>query len=243
MTAKPKAKAAIGAPQTAVAADRFAWYEATATYTPWGDDLARLPRGATDEARIANIEKLEKKIDHVQKAIEQPGTLPESIRDAKKRLRYLRRELKSEKDIFIKRGATAVAAFRDIAEEEAEKKRREKELKEWIKYDKKQERARKKADEKADAQHRKRLPPSEVQLRRERDDAADFKRKRGADQTAVAATAAASSQQPLPARSSEASTDGQQSAISESSGDDDELRGAVDKHVRMLASRSVSRRC
>ena len=81
-----------------------------AAYRPHDDNLARLPGGATDEARIANIEKLERKIDVVEKAIDNPTTLPEPLIDAKKRVKYLRRELQKEKDVYIKRGATAVAA-------------------------------------------------------------------------------------------------------------------------------------
>ena len=81
-----------------------------AAYRPHDDNLERLPGGATDEARIANIEKLERKIDVVEKAIDNPTTLPEPLIDAKKRVKYLRRELQKEKDVYIKRGATAVAA-------------------------------------------------------------------------------------------------------------------------------------
>ena len=74
-----------------------------------------MPEGATDEARIANIKKLEFKIDVVENAIENPTTLPEPIGDAKRRLKYLHRELQKEKDVYIQRGATAVAAAIAVA--------------------------------------------------------------------------------------------------------------------------------
>ena len=166
-------------------------------------------------------------------AIRDPSVRSEPMRDCKKRLKYLKWVLKYEKGYFIQRGATAVAASLDIEDEQSEI----------------QARCDRFAEEEAEFQAQAwwdRVAEEEAEKKRRlsADEQSPAKKAAplSADQTAVAATAAASSQQPLPARSSEASTDGTAVAASESSGDEDELRRAVDEHVRMLASRSVSRR-
>ena len=109
LDAKPKAKIA----KTAVAAvnpeseaedtltdaceaegkDRKAKPNAKTTYSPFEDTLGALPHGATDEERGLNEKRLEAKRDVVQEAIDNPATLTESMRDAKKRLRWLNREI------------------------------------------------------------------------------------------------------------------------------------------------------
>ena len=54
-----KANAAIGAPAKAKAKAADA-ADKPKRYTPWEDDLARLPYGASDEERIENIKNVEK---------------------------------------------------------------------------------------------------------------------------------------------------------------------------------------
>ena len=56
-----KASAAIGAPAKAKTKAAFA-ADTPSRYTPWEDDLGRLPYGASGEERIENIKNVEKKM-------------------------------------------------------------------------------------------------------------------------------------------------------------------------------------
>ena len=84
MTAKPKAKIA----KTAVAA--------VARYRPFEDSLEALGFHAADKERIANKKSLETKLDTVRLALKNPKSMTECERDAKKIVRWLRREINKE---------------------------------------------------------------------------------------------------------------------------------------------------
>ena len=221
LKAKPKAMVSV---QTAVAADyvtdRKSPQKTTATYMPWEEQLARLPYGATDEARIANIEKLARKIDVVQACMKDPKTLPEPYRDAKKRLKFLRRELRADME-FDK---SKLDKQFDIASHYKHSK-----------FDMKPTRKDPATVSSSDGENEDKgrgnsrtpqqlpRPPPAHMLRFAEP---SVKRQR----TAVAA------------QTSMRSTDGTAVAASNFSEDDEVLRDAIDEHARMLTSQSVSRK-
>ena len=50
--------------------------------------LKALPRGASDEERMSNKNRLQKKLDAVQESMKDGDTMTESMRDAKKRAKW-----------------------------------------------------------------------------------------------------------------------------------------------------------
>ena len=71
-------------------------------YQPFDDgpSLDRLPADATDETRRVLKRRLEKKRDVVQAALQEPETLPEPERDAKKRLTWLKTRVDEEDSLL-----------------------------------------------------------------------------------------------------------------------------------------------
>ena len=59
--------------------------------------LKALPRGASDEERMSNKNRLQKKLDAVQGSMKDGDTMTESMRDAKKRAKWLTKEIAKER--------------------------------------------------------------------------------------------------------------------------------------------------
>ena len=126
-------------------------YDEQHAYRPYDDDLECLPRGATDEERRKNCDVLEEKKMKVQDAIDNPEKLPERIGLARKRIKWLNKQIAKEKRMLTNSRNSRIS--------------------DQLKYDKQMERQRTAKYEKADAAHRKRFPPSELQLKLEREGA------------------------------------------------------------------------
>ena len=113
-----------------------------APYTPYDNDtLECLPQGATDDERKENCRVMEEEVRLVQYAIDNPDKLPETKVLAKKRVKWLKKQIAKE---------NAMLALS-----------KERWVKEWIKDDKKMERQRTRRYEHVDAEHRKRFPDEE----------------------------------------------------------------------------------
>ena len=119
------------------------WTEAhLAPYTPYDSGtLECLPQGATDDERKENCRVMEEKMRRVLYAIDNPEKLPETKELAKKRVKWLKKQIAKENEML------ALS--------------KERWVKEWIKHDKKIERQRTRRYEQVDAEHRKRFPDEE----------------------------------------------------------------------------------
>ena len=119
------------------------WTEAhLAPYTPYDSGtLECLRQGATDDERKKNCREMEEKMRRVQYAIDNPEKLPETKELAKKRVKWLKKQIAKENEML------ALS--------------KERWVKEWIKHDKKMERQRTRRYEQVDAEHRKRFPDEE----------------------------------------------------------------------------------
>ena len=119
------------------------WTEAhLAPYTPYDSGTLKcLPQGATDDERKKNCREMEEKMRLVQYAIDNPEKLPETKELAKKRVKWLKKQIAKENEML------ALS--------------KERWVKEWIKHDKKMERQRTRRYEQVDAEHRKRFPDEE----------------------------------------------------------------------------------
>ena len=113
-----------------------------APYTPYDSGtLECLRQGATDDERKENCRVMEEKMRRVQYAIDNPEKLPETKELAKKRVKWLKKQIAKENEML------ALS--------------KERWVKEWIKDDKKMERQRTRRYEQVDAEHRKRFPDEE----------------------------------------------------------------------------------
>ena len=146
LTDASEAAADLDAPNKKIAKTAVAatFEEDNVRYCPFDDTLGVLPHGATDEERMLNKKRLQAKLDMVQEAMNDPATMTESMWDAKNIFRWLNKEIAKE---------------------------HKKLTQSCIKYDKAMERQRTKEYERVDKVQRQRLPPSELQLKLEREQA------------------------------------------------------------------------
>ena len=111
------------------------WTEAhLAPYTPYDSGTLKcLRQGATDDERKENCRVMEEKMRQVQYAIDNPEKLPETKELAKKRVKWLKKQIAKENEMLA------------LSKE----------------HDKKMERQRTRRYEQVDAEHRKRFPDEE----------------------------------------------------------------------------------
>ena len=95
MTRNKRPDTALDAPKKNIAKTAVAatFEDRTWGYCPCDDTLGVLPHGATDEERMLNKKRLQNKLDIVQEAMNDQATVTESMRDAKKRFRWLTKEI------------------------------------------------------------------------------------------------------------------------------------------------------
>ena len=85
--------------KTAVAAT---FEEDNVRYCPSDEaSLKALPRGASDEERMSNKKRLQKKLDTVQESMNDKDTMTEPMRDAKKRAKWLTKEIAKEREQLL----------------------------------------------------------------------------------------------------------------------------------------------
>ena len=85
--------------KTAVAAT---FEEDNVRYCPFDEaSLKALPRGASDEERMSNKKRLQKKLDTVQESMNDEDTMTEPMRDAKKRAKWLTKEIAKEREQLL----------------------------------------------------------------------------------------------------------------------------------------------
>ena len=85
----------LDAPKTNIAKTAVAvtFEEDNVRYCPFDDTLGVLPHGATDEDRTLNKILLQNKLAMVQEAMDDEETMAEPMRDAKKRAKWLTKDI------------------------------------------------------------------------------------------------------------------------------------------------------
>ena len=85
--------------KTAVAAT---FEEDNVRYRPFDEaSLKALPMGASDEERMSNKKRLQKKLGIVQESMNDEDTMTEPMRDAKKRAKWLTKEIAKEREQLL----------------------------------------------------------------------------------------------------------------------------------------------
>ena len=100
--ARRKQQPALGSDSRSRSRHKVAHTEAhLAPYTPYDNDtLECLPQGATDDERKENCRVLEEKMRQVQYAIDNPERLPETKGLAKKRFKWLKKQIAKENNML-----------------------------------------------------------------------------------------------------------------------------------------------